>query len=114
MHCHMVLQRTDANGSTLFDHCEVIQQRTGIWPEEYPRPEIPDAGCDIWDWYWQLRQAAAFGVSGPGPLAYTEIEAWSRLLCISLGPMDIRLLFALDRTFLDCWYDERKKKTPKT
>lgn len=113
MRRHMVLQRQASDGSRLFDHCVVVEERTGKWPEEYPPPVVPELGADIWEWFWQLRSAAAFGMNGPGPLAFTEIEAWSRLLRVKIGPMEVRLLMVLDQQYLDSWYEEQKRRTPK-
>ena len=109
----MALLRKDNSGSTLYEHCAAIEQQVGVWPEDYPRPEIPELGADIWDWFWQLRAAAAYGASGPSPLAYTEIEAWSRLFQTVLTPMEVRLIMALDQQYLDDWYAEQARNKPK-
>lgn len=106
----MVLQRRDANGNTLFDHCLVVEEQTGKWPEAYPPPQVPQDGVEIWTWYWDLRAAAAYGASGPGPLAFTEIEAWTRLVHVQLTPIDIQLLYALDQVYLGCWYEEQARR----
>ena len=110
---HMVLQRRSPDGSILWEHCAVVENRTGKWPEQYPQPDIPEDGVDLWEWYWQLRNAASFGASGPNPLAYTEMQAWSHLFQIHLSALDIRLLMVLDQQYLVGWYENQKAAQPK-
>lgn len=106
----MKLHSPRADGSTIYEHCVAVYKSTGIWPEEYTEPIIPVSCEELWDWYWQLRQATPVGYAGPGPLLYSEIAEWAGLYQIKLQPMYLQLLLVLDRQYLNCWYENQKKQ----
>ena len=81
---------------TLREHLETIYESTGEEPVEFQRAEIPAITEHIWAWYLTLHTGRVPGA----PLAFTEIEAWSRIYRIALTPFEIRAIKAVDVEFL--------------
>ncbi len=107
-HVRLVAPRKD--GSRLLDHLSATVPEGGEWPEEYPLPEVPEAGTDLWDWFWDIRAGVPSGFNGPDVIAHTELEAWARLTRTTLQPVHIRLLRALDQQFISSHSEIRAKK----
>ena len=97
------------NGKAYFEHCRVVEEATGEWPEAFPLPEVPEAGEEIWDWYWDLRDRAGGGFSGPEPLKYSEIDAWLRLNRHDLSVLELDMLKQLDDSFMANYHKLKEK-----
>lgn len=65
---------------------------------------LPEAGCLIWSWFVELSASRTYGMSGPNPLSWSEIEAWARLRRWPLSDSHITILRALDRAWLEHAY----------
>ncbi|WP_166486329.1 phage tail assembly chaperone [Cereibacter sphaeroides] len=70
-------------------------------------PLVPEAGQVLWQAFWQLSRCRTFHAAGPNPIAWTEIEAWARLMRTPLEPHHVRILAALDDAWLDHLYANR-------
>lgn len=81
---------------TLRDHLQSLYESTGIEPEEFSRAEIPVETEHIWAWFLSLHAGRVPGA----PLAYTEIEAWTRMTRTSLSPFELRAIKEVDFEFL--------------
>lgn len=63
-------------------------------------PRVPEGAWPIWSAFGELSAARSWGPHAPNPLAFSEIEAWARLTRWPLEPHHVRLLSALDRTWM--------------
>jgi len=62
----------------------------------------PPAGAEIiWNAFARLSSRRGMGFSGPNPITFTEIEAFARLERLPLEPHHVRVIEAMDRTWLD-------------
>lgn len=68
-------------------------------PQQLRLPPIPAALQHIWDWFCELSAARSGNGGGPNPIAFTEIDAWSRLTGRLLAPRDVQALMLLDQAF---------------
>lgn len=55
----------------------------------------------LWSSFLQLHRARSANGFGYNPIAYVEIDAWSRLMQLRLDPWEIEALRALDDAFIE-------------
>jgi hypothetical protein len=61
--------------------------------------DLPVGGKHIWTWFCELSSSRSSGMSA-NPLSFLEIEAWCRLVGVRPNPTEIRLIKALDASWL--------------
>ena len=62
---------------------------------------LPYFAVPLWQSFWMLhdtRQGAAMG--GLQPISYLEIDAYSRLMQVSLEPWEVEIVKRMDNAFL--------------
>ena len=62
---------------------------------------LPEAGRFLWRAFVELDATRSMHMSGPNPIAYTEIEAWARLNRCPLGARHVRIIKAMDATLIE-------------
>jgi hypothetical protein len=94
----------------VIEHLQSVADR-GI---PVPQLDLPEPGplAYVYDIFGAVG-AARQGGFGPSPLAWAEIEAWSRLYGARLLPYELTALRAIDAAFLDEHAQHaRKKRSP--
>ena len=61
----------------------------------------PEAGAFLWGAFIELDMGRTLHMSGPNPIAYTEIEAWARLNRCPLGARHVRIIKAMDAALIE-------------
>lgn len=88
----------------------------GAQLEGAPRAAVPSAVAHLVDWFWELDNSRQGNGSGPNPLAWSDIEAWTRLMGITPEPWELRALQQMDhvqlRRILDQIAGRRKRQKP--
>lgn len=79
--------------------CDVLRWQMAN-PGSEDGPELPMAGRRAWDIFIQLSGARGSTGSGPAPIAFSEIESWSRLRREPVRSFELDMLRALDSAFL--------------
>ena len=64
-------------------------------------PEIPFYLTHVWDWFWQIHKGRTYGMSGPNPLTWTDIESWRNILDIQINPLEVELIKEIDSAYLE-------------
>ncbi len=85
--------------ATLREHLLVVQEQTGITPEELDNPEPSPAVSYLLGYFYELSKSRQAGMA-LNPIAYTEIEAWKKLFSVSLSQWEIRVIKDIDLIFL--------------
>lgn len=62
---------------------------------------VPEGGRLAWRWFTDLNAARSYGMAGPNPISYAEIEAYARLHRWPLEPRHVDLITAMDGAWLD-------------
>lgn len=62
---------------------------------------VPEAGRLLWSAFHELSRARTWHMSGPNPIALSEIEAWARLTHLPLHRRHVAIILALDEAYLD-------------
>jgi hypothetical protein len=60
-------------------------------------PPLPRQLAHVWDWWGEISAGRRVGMDGAEWLAWSDIDAWSRLTGERPRPDEARLIFALDR-----------------
>lgn len=64
------------------------------------------------DWVYELFGRSGVGFSGPAPLTYSSIEAWSRLTGTVVSPLEVEALLILDSVMIASTDVEPDKEDP--
>ena len=100
MRRHVTLYLPRKDGTRLIDVYESVAVQTGEFPESAEFPEVPEAGLDVWDWYFELRGAAGNGMNGPEPITYPAMSAWAAIYGRRILPVHDRLIRLLDAAYM--------------
>lgn len=78
--------------------------------ESPDRPDIPDAGFHVWEWWWLLNARRIPSSDSMAPITYTEIHHWFTLTNTLVTPPEIRMLIQMDDAYLQSVAIERKEQ----
>lgn len=76
-------------------------------------PEIPFYLEHIWGWFWQIHRGRTYGMSGPNPLTWPDIQSWTNLLQTTIRPIEVEILKEIDNVYLEYVAKKQKKKGKK-
>jgi hypothetical protein len=99
----------ETDGATLRKHLESVEAQTGKRPAQLDGPEFPTGVEYLWEWYWQLRRHNGGNGFGPGPISWSEIDAWARRTGADPAPWELEVISELDAAYLKQQAVERKK-----
>jgi hypothetical protein len=102
---HLELTYIPNNGkSSKVAHLKQVWKVDGEKPEELValEPDIPPAGQDIWEIFWELKTGEH--------ITWSECLAYSYLYNIRLQPDVIQILIAMNATYNKFIYDKEKPK----
>lgn len=63
-------------------------------------PPLPPEGAYLWGFFADLHSARGSSGFGPSPLAFSDIEAWSRLSGNHLDPWELRAILGIDAQYM--------------
>lgn len=75
------------------------------------RPQVPEAGRQLWRWFLALSETRSVGF-GPSPISHAEIEAYARLNRLPLQPWHVEVLRAMDVALMERWRQDTPDKAP--
>lgn len=86
---------------TLRDQLQSVYRQTGRMPAQLAdAPELPDGLLYLWGWFMRLCAARGSSGFGPNPLSYAELDAFARLMGVTLQPWEVDTLRDLDVEFM--------------
>lgn len=85
----------------MLEHYRQIEQSTGVRPPELNVPDVPAALAHFWQSFLRVHQAR----TADDPVAFSEVDAYSRLTGHDFTPDEIDLISELDGV----WREERRK-----
>ena len=68
---------------------------------ELATPPFPVALSYAWQAWARIRRRKSYGMSGPNPIEWPDIDAFCRRTGVRLDPRDIELIEAVDDAFLE-------------
>ena len=68
-------------------------------PPELDGPDLPDELAFLWGYFTELHETRSGGM-GPGPISYSEIDAWQRLTGRELPIWQVKAIKRMDRAFM--------------
>ncbi|MCK5245223.1 MAG: hypothetical protein KAJ90_08130 [Desulfobacterales bacterium] len=69
-------------------------------PKQCVKIELPYCVVYLWQWFCELSNSRDYGMVGPKPLSYSEIQAWSQLTKIDPTAWEVQAIKAIDRVFI--------------
>jgi len=73
------------------------------------KPKVPEAGRLLWQWFGDLHETRTYGMSGPNPISYMEMDAWCRIYGVRPTPENVRILRAMDAAWLKWARQEQER-----
>lgn len=73
--------------------------------ESPPEPEVPSVVEHVWHWFWTLNRQRR---KGPEALTYADVDAWSRLMQITVSPDEVQMLMAMDLSWMKAAGEEMR------
>lgn len=64
------------------------------------RPRPPEAGMPLWQAFCALSRARTYHAAGANPISFEAIDAWARMMRLPLEPGHVRIIAAMDDTWL--------------
>ena len=93
------LDKVGADKSTLRSHLVQAWKATGRKPAQL-EVGIPPQAQRVFGWFCELNQGRTSNGFGANPLSFVEISAWCSLRGVTLRPLELRLIKAIDMAFL--------------
>jgi len=82
------------------EHLEQVYKATGKKPQDLIGPSFPKEMSPQWSVFTELHRRRGHGFSGPLPLTFLDLDAWSRLTGNTLSGLDVRVIMLLDDTYI--------------
>jgi hypothetical protein len=95
--------------STLREHLEADERRTGKRAWELDECKIPKEALHIWRWFLELDATRQNGMD-INPISYSEIAAWSKLTGNRPRRHEVEVLRQIDGLYLAEHAERAKKK----
>lgn len=99
-----------ADGASLRDHLEIVEQQTGKTPDRLLVEAIPVE----YSWHWQtwvsLHSGRTYGSMGAVPLTWLDIDAWSRMMGVRLTQLDLLIVRIIDSVWFSTQANERERQ----
>lgn len=76
-----------------------MARQLGRRPAGLDGPPLPAWGEHLWAAWLELHQGRRVGFNGPEPLAWSDLDAWSRLTGAEIRADEAGLLMQIDREF---------------
>lgn len=65
----------------------------------------------VWNIFSTLHRSRGAGAAAQNPITFTEIDAWSRLMQVTLVPWEVELVRALDDEYFASLNDNAEQVT---
>jgi hypothetical protein len=72
----------------------------------FPKPDVPELGRHVWDWFFELHRAREYTDGHPKSISFAELKAWAELSGHAPTPENIKLLRLMDGQFLATYAEE--------
>lgn len=79
---------------------EQVEKQIGKTPLALIMPPFPDILEDVWKLFIDLSNTRSQGYSGPLPITYSEIEAWSRITETPITSWEVSVIKRLDNVYI--------------
>jgi hypothetical protein len=73
-------------------------------------PEIPYCIEHVWEWFWQIHKGRTNNMSGPNPLTWTDLLAWTVVTGIQVRPIEFEIIKEMDSAYLKYVSERQDKK----
>jgi len=64
-----------------------------------PEPTIPEGGEYLWQLFWRISNRRLSNQSGPQPISFSEMQAFSACTGVNLEPFETDAVIAMDDSY---------------
>lgn len=90
-----------SDGVTTRKHLESIARQTGVAPAMLIANQIPLEIKYLWDWFGELSNKRRTGGMSVSMLAWSDVDAWARLMRRDPQPWEVEALMNLDNIWFN-------------
>lgn len=95
------LAQPQTDGVALREHLLSHRRMTGDGhPLLNEAPPLPDGCGPLWRDFMELHNARQWGMGGPSPISFVEIDAWQRVRGVRLASWEIAAVKAGDAAYM--------------
>jgi len=94
------LEARQKDGHTLREHLLSAWEQSGVRPEEFDYPPLPDCVQYLWGYYTELHNRRGNFGFGHVPLTHSEIGWWQRNTLRRLDPWELEALLGIDTAYI--------------
>jgi hypothetical protein len=94
------LEVRQKDGHKLRDHLNSAWDQSGVMPEEFDYPPIPEAIKYLWYYFIELHNRRGNFGYGHVPLLFSEIYHWKLLKLRKLDPWELDAILIIDSAYL--------------
>ncbi len=91
-------------------NAEAFERQTGKRPPELDGPDLPPDLEHLWHWFLELHARRTSNGFGSNPLSWTDIFAWMTLTQPGARLEELKLVLALDNTWMASQAEDAVKK----
>ena len=95
-----MLSKTDSKGVSVEATLRQVEKSTGRQHPRLSLPDFPDAAENAWNSFHEINQGRTGNGFGSNPITWPDLQSWSELTGNIIRPWEVRLIRALDRTWL--------------
>ena len=92
----------------LREHLLAHERITGDRHALLDHAPLPDGCSVLWRDFMELHNARSFGMGGPAPVSFVELDAWQRVRGVVLAPWEIAAIKAGDAAYMRVHAKTRK------
>lgn len=82
-----------------------MYKQTGVKPKGLENEvDFPFVLSHVWSAFVSINSSRSMGFSGPNPIQYSEIKAWSELNNIRLSSWQVEVIKSLDSTYIGVFH----------
>jgi len=101
------LNARQSDGRTLRQHLEDVEKMTGeTHPMTKDKPVLPPECLPTWRAFCSMSGRRSYGMNGPMPVSFLEMDAYQRVTGDTLRPWQIEAIERID----GIWLEEASKK----
>lgn len=113
---HLELYLPDKEGATLSQRLESVARQTGKTMDELKKAQgieevdVVHGSEYLMQTFFEMADGRQAGMNGSEPLSWQDISNYLQLMDETLEPWEIKIIKALDKTYLQAVADKRKQE----
>lgn len=99
--------------SSEYRHLQHVAEQMGVDVSELIKEEetalFPDKAAHVWDAFMEISRGRSYGMAGPNPISYENINSWQSLSGVELSLWEVKVIQSLDELWLEIMQEDKSK-----